>query len=236
MTYNLYNACIKPITVKCNHLLITIQPGTITAIDSDNDEISIELCHTEDEKLNILWYILNELFTLEQMKTVLIVDGKYTIKSLCDSPLIKIKDYEYVFEKYTSYQTYIFASNESYVIRDRLQVKDPDKIIKKSKYLYLFGGDKTLFPIIGIATVVSTVKIAFMSFIPTWYWIMSALLWSCFLWFGSIYIKSLKSLQKAMSSDAIMEYMLSERKEYRNFSDDLVQKNLDINADDDVYW
>ena len=76
---------------------------------------------------------MNDIFTLEQMRTILVVDGEYKINCYCDNAILKIQSYEYVFEQNTSYQTFIFSTQNCSITRENLQIPNKSKIAKKAQ-------------------------------------------------------------------------------------------------------
>lgn len=235
MELNLCNTGVEPIVIEYCDIDILLNPNETRTISCNTSaECYIKIYHINNNKFNTLWYILNEIFTLEQMRTVLVVDGEYKISCACDNPTIKIKSQEYVFERNTSYQTFIFSSNSCSVTKVDLKVANELAISKKAKILYLFGGYKTLFPLTGIATVTSLIKIALYG-APPWFAILTIGLAICFALCFLKYIYALKRLTAAMNSENILKYLSSQRREFRKFTDELAQQYLNVNAGDDVY-
>ena len=236
MMFEIYNSYVEPIIIKYSDKAVVLQPNQNVKLYSDCNEIIVKLCHIKNNKFSVFGYLLHELFTLEQMRTVLVVDGEYIVQSLGQEPVIKIKDYEFVFDKKTSYQTFVFSLDECLIQRRHLDVVNENKIITKARWLYLFGGSKTLLPLTGIALLSSLIKILIASYTPMWFWVMTLSLLACFILSFVKYVNSLKFLRKVMQEKYIMDYLLSERKEYRVFSDALAQEYLDVNSGDDMYW
>ena len=180
--------------------------------------------------------MLNEVFTLEQMRTVLVVDGQYSLKLLCEHSSVKIKEREFVFDKNTSYQTFVFSTNQVQIQYDNLNVAKSSEVLKKAKFLYLFGGKKTFLPLSAIALVSWIIKMVSASYITMWVWMILGGITACFALTLVNYIQSLSFLKQAIDNKHIIQYLLSERKEYRKLSDDLVQKHWDVNAGNEIYW
>ena len=234
MIYRLHNSNTEPITVEYSGNSIIIEPQKTIELHSESPQINIRLHHINNDKLNTAWYILTDIFALEQMRTILVVDGEYTITADNDEAFVKIKSYEYFFEKHTAYQTFIFSSYNCTVQRKNLLVCNKDKILKRAKFLYLFGGIKTFMPISAITLAGLLLNIIFAKTISASNLAYTLAVAIIFIILFSNYIKSLRFLKKAVESESIMNYMLTERKQYRKFSDEIVQQNLD--TDNDFYW
>ena len=230
MFVQLYNSGVDSIYINYSDGDAVLKPRESINLPLQNGETRIRLSHIQNDKFSSLWYVLTEMFTLEQMRTVLVVDGEYVIKT--DRP-VKVKNHEYVFDKNISYETFVFSSEK--VIRKHLEVAKSERIKKRAKILYLFGGLKSFLPISFILTVltfVSTVinyKSSFLS------WLSVLMFGGMFVYMLKRYLQSLRILDQAITEKSIMEYMNSERKEFRKPYDDIVQKQLDINAGNDTY-
>lgn len=235
MNVELYNAGVEPFLIEQNGIKKLIQPCESQKVVFDNDTGVIKLTHVNKDKLNVLWYSLNALFALEQMRTVLVVEGEYILKPSCEDMIVKVKNHEYVFEKHTSYETFVFAVKGGEIHRKHLEVANADKIIKKAKFLYLFGGNKSFLLFFGIALLALLIEILLASSLSGWFWIELVFAVAMFLILCAKYKKSLKILRKAVKTENILKYMHSSRNEYRKFSDELVQKHLDANAGNDIY-
>lgn len=234
MTIRLFNSGSEPLSITVDNTENILEKGQeITIVSSEREVVNI--CHINKNHFNTLWYILNEIFTLEQMRTVLVVDGEYEIIPKYDGQIIKIKSYEYVFDKHTSYKTAVFASDGAIVSRKSLFVQNGKEILKKARFLYLFGGSKTIIPLTAIVLLLSIFDFAFSQTRSFGDVAFILVLTALFLLFGWRYIKSLSALSEFMREENIKRYFLSERVQYRKFSDDLVQKNLDIENDIDFY-
>lgn len=236
MELKLYNAGVNPLYVEQNGIKKLLQPNEMQILKYENGECLFKLMHVKKDKFNSIWYLLNDMFTLEQMRTVLVVDGEYCVKSLEEDICMKIKDYEYVFDKNMSYETFVFNLPKEQVCRKYLEVKNANNIAKKAKFLYLFGGDKTLLPLVGIGLLFFLIELLFSSAPSSSTLLMTAILFVCFAFLLNKYISSLHLLRKAMREENILTYMSSTRKQYRRFSDEVIQKNLDVNAGEELYW
>lgn len=236
MTLELHNAGIETIIVKQGDISAQLYPGKSINIYTANDEVKIALSHENEDKFSPVWYLLNEVFTLEQMRTVLVVDGRYSLKLLCEHSSVKIKVKEFVFDKNTSYQTFVFSTNQAQIQYDELNVVKSSEIVKKAKFLYLFGGIKTFLPLSTIALVAWIIKMLSTSRIALWVWVVLGGITACFIFTLVNYIQSLIFLNQVIDKQHIIRYLSSERKEYRKLSDDLVQKHWDVNAGNETYW
>lgn len=235
MVLNLINNSKELIGIECCGNRLMIPPNENAMLPLESSECSIKFFHFINDRFNFFWYILNEIFTLEQMRTVLVVDGECVINGKCHDPILKIKNHEFVFHKKMSYHAFVFSANGCSIIRKHLEIAQGKKILKRAKILYLFGGSKTIFPLAGIALIASLFKICFSNHAPTWFLLMTFGLAICFFIGFIKYIKSLKQLKIALSPSNILKYFNSSRIEMRKFSDDLVQKYLNTNADNDIY-
>lgn len=236
MIVELCNASTEPILIKWNNNTEILQPCQIISISVESDTVDVRLLHQNNNKFNLWWYLLNVVFTLEQMRTVLVVDGKYKIKATSDVVQVKIKDCEYVFHKNTSYQLFIFSVHEGSISPQKLNVAHGNTVLNKAKFLYLFGGIKTLLPITGIALLTAILRIVSLAEISCEFIGIVIFLSACFGLLLANYIKSLKLLRKYTMEECILRYLSSERKEHRNVSDEIVRKHMDTNAGDEVYW
>ena len=146
------------------------------------------------------------IFSLSQMRTILVVDGEYVFESELEETMIEIRSQEYVFEKHTSYELFAFVDN-SHVECVRLQVAQADKIYKKAKLLYLFGGSKAFLLPCGILLfVLLLIAIAFSNG-SLWDWIEAGVCMVCFLILFARYKKSLMFLKRAMREEMIFSYL-----------------------------
>lgn len=236
MTLELYNAGIEIFIITHGGISTQVYPGESIEIYTRNDEIIITLLHKNKDKFSPLWYLLNEIFTLEQMRTVLVVDGRYSLKLLCEHAVVKIKEKEFVFHKNTSYQTFVFSTNQVQIKHDDLNVVRGSAILKKARFLYLLGGIKTFLPLSAIALVAWITKMSCASHIALWMWIVLGGIIACFILTLLNYIRSIKFLKQSIDKKHIIQYLSSERKECRKLSDDLVQKHWDVNAGNESYW
>ena len=230
-----YNADVLPIYIECYGETIALQPKEQTNLKTDqNGEIIISLKHHITDKFNIAWYIMNEIFTLEQMRTVLVVDGIYKIKVKNSGDLVKIRNREYVFNKNISYDTFVFNMVEYDIQILHLSVVNSNSILKKSKFLYLFGGSKTLFPLFTVAlfaTIISMLnnQLSFSNVI-----LIVVLCFVVFIGFIN-YLNSIKLLKHSIREEEIIKYMYSERKEYRKLTDNLKDKQLYFDSNNEKF-
>lgn len=235
MRCELYNNSTETIMIVHNGTITHLSPCTSIKISSVDDEVCLDLLHIHNKKLSVIWYVLNALFTLEQMRTVLVVDGTYVIQSSDEHTLVKVKDYEYVFEKNTAYQTFVFNVKGGCVVRKSLSVANRKSILRKAKFLYLFGGKKTFLPLSGamfIAAILGAPTVGSAAFTCT----LAVLAASVFIWSLMQYIRSLGFLKRVTKGESILHYLSSQRNECRQATDNLVQKYMDKNAGDEVFW
>lgn len=79
MECKLYNAGTEAVTVLYADKTVLLNPCEDVVLNTGSDKFCIKLQHTKGYGYHGLWYVLNEIFTLEQMRTALIVDGEYVI-------------------------------------------------------------------------------------------------------------------------------------------------------------
>lgn len=235
MIIELYNSGTELFTVELQDHVETLQPCQEISISVDNDTVDIKLLHKKGDKFNAWWYLLNEIFTLEQMRTVVVVDGKYQVKSSSDVVRIKVKDYEYIFHKNISYQVFVFSVDEGFVSPKGLNVAHRNKILNRAKFLYLVGGIKTLLPITGMALLIAISLMVGADKILSSDMGLVIVLFVSFVLLLANYIKSLRFLRKCTTEEYIFQYLSSERKEHRSESDDIIQKYRDVNAGKEGY-
>lgn len=235
MKFEIYNTGIEPFVIYSENGIHNVLPGENCILEANTQKLDIKICHVINEKFNTIWYILNDIFTLEQMRTVLVVDGEYTLTSFVSHSSIKIKNHEYVFDKNMSYETYVFSSDDCKIVRTHLWVNNSNKIYQKAKWLYLIGGNKTMLPLSGIALVSLCIKTVLSPQNERW---VLGLLVFLFLYFGfrlNIYFKSLRDLKNAMKEHSILSYMNSNRIEYRKFTDNLNSNYFNTSEKNDIY-
>ena len=235
MECKLYNTGTEAVTVLYADKTVLLNPCEDVVLNTGSDKFCIKLQHTKGYGYHGLWYVLNEIFTLEQMCTALIVDGEYVITPQKQEMLIHFKDYEYVFEKNTSYRTFVFHAQGAKLERERLSVVQGERILSQAKFLYLFGGKKTLLPLSVVLFFACCSNLLFASDAYAWMWLPAILSLLLFAVSFANYLRSLKSLKKAIYEDNILRYMASERKEHRTSQDDLVRKYMDENAGTETY-
>lgn len=236
MIVELCNSGTEPFTVELQDHTEILQPCQQISISMDSDTVDIKLLHQKSDKFNAWWYLLHAIFALKQMRTELVIDGKYQVKSKSDVVRIKVKDYEYIFHKNFSYQVFVFSVDEGTISPQRLNVAHRNKILNRAKFLYLFGGIKTLLPITGIAVLIAISLMVDFDKIPRTDKGSVIFVFVSFVLLLANYIKSLKFLRKCTTEEYVFQYLSSERKEHRRESDDIVQKYRDVNAGDEVYW
>lgn len=226
----LHNSGLEPLYIKvCSEEKI-IHSGECHAFTVVKDKATMTIKHIKNDRFNSFWYVLNEIFTLEQMRTVLVVDGEYELSAFKDGDMISVKSYEYVFHKNMSYQTAVFSTDGAVVTRKSLCVAHSEQIFRRARILYLFGGSKTLLPLSFIPLVATLLEAAVNGF-DYENILLSVVLLAFFLFSFTRYFKSLKELKISIDQKNILAYFSSERKQYRNFID-----NLPSNENDRGYW
>lgn len=235
-----------PLTIRNTgeeHILIehettkaVLAPGETMSLESDLQAFPVKISYTVKDKFNSLWYMLTEIFALEPMRTVLVVNGEYDIQCTSDDPFLKIGSREFVFDKHMSYQTFVFSAEGCLVTRKNFAVADRQKIMKKAKILYLFGGSRTFLPLSALALAVFLIGPLLVSAVPDWNWTMIFVLACCFAVCFFRYCQALRQLKNAMEPANILSYMASPRKEYRNYMDEVAQKQREKKLGEDRYF
>lgn len=215
MILNFYNTGDEVLHIEYNGIKSELGAGEHTAIAYNGDLVSVKLSHKRNDRFKFIWYLLHAISLDEQMRTVLVVDGIYTFRPLCDNAVVKVKSYEYLFGKDISYQTFIFAPHECEFQRNHLEVANGQKIYKRAKFLYLFGGWKTLLPIsiIGLIIMLAT----FSGTTTDWMWLIGEI--ACTIILTINYIKSLMFLKKSLKEKLIFDYLSLSKKKDNSFSE-----------------
>ena len=180
-------------------------------------------------------YLLNALISYEHSRVELCVDGEYSLSLLGSDTTLKIRNYEYVFASDLSYNAFTFNCSPDKLKRSGYVVSDEKKILKKYRFLYLFGGVKSLFPICVILFFASLLCLLFGINKPEhiYFAVASGV---CAFVLGRNYVQSMKALQNAMYPNNIHAYMASTRIEHRTAEDIMVQKHLDTHLGNERYW
>lgn len=233
MHLELWNNSKKTITVNIKDQHIALIPGGKMDIPIESDFIKLQLMHEEQKPLNIVAYILNDLFTHERFRATLVVDGEYIIKDTISDAKIKINDHEYVISKDISYRTFVFNSYNAAIDRKKMIVANWQKFYQKARFLYLFGSTNALFSWSTLALIVVLIGL-FASTRPNW-WLLLPLSVS-FIIAIRRYISFMTRLKKAANEKNILEYMASKRKEQRTVWDCPNHNYVDNQSQDEIYW
>lgn len=198
-------------------------------------EFEFELRHFAADSSNSWIYLANAFVSYKQSRTELTVDGRYRFESNAKNVLLKIKSYEYVFEKNISYDTFIFSPDCGRINCMKYYVRNRELIFKKCQFLYLFGGINTFFPI--------SLALFFISFLCTLLRVnlFENIVWAIVSGVGAIalgirYLHLLHLLRESSEENKIREYMDSQRAEYRTEEDVIVQSYLDGDSNEGYYW
>ncbi len=196
----------------------------LTLMTDERGEVEFELCHETSDQLNSFWYVMSAVFALEQMRTVLVVDGVYTVRAAYDRQLIRVRSHAFHFHRHTSYEGFVFHAEPYCVTPKGRSTANADKVKKRARWLYLFGGIKTIFRIadIGLLAILGNiVKYRAVLDLPFTLvlFAISAIGWTD-------YIVSRRFLSRAVRSSEVERYFNGGRREkYRTKGDELAEKN-----------
>ena len=233
MEIKIVNEDVYPFYIVYQNNSITLLPKTSCSL-TFSDEVIFKLKHMKPDKNNSVLYLLTAFVSYEQSRIELIVDGEYKFKPKEREQILKIKSREYVFNKKVSYDTFVFNCNSGSISCTHYFIPDKDNILKKCRFLYLFGGIKSIFPMCIIVFLVSLLCSLF----------NNNMLDNISLTIGSgitamifavSYIRSLRFLRESCKEDKIRAYMDSKRIEYRTYEDNVVQSYLDGGSDKEEY-
>lgn len=237
MGIQLYNASIEPIIIITNGERTLLQPCETKDLFQNNGKYEFEIKHIDKKISNTFVESVIDLVSFhEKICTELYVDGQYEIITTDNDLLVKVKSYRYIIEKNVIYNTYVFSLESGQVHRKQLSVSNKERNIKNAKFWYFIGGNNKFLPLCMFALLVFVIDIIFAKIHSIWDWIILIGLAVCVLTLLIRYMKALKILKNAVKVDSILSYMLSHRKEYRRYQDDIIQKNMDANAGEDFYW
>jgi len=230
----LVNVDVNPIFVDHQNGIFLLNKGESVSF-SQYDKFDFRLRHFKSDSNNSMMYMATALISYEQDRIEFTVDGEYRVEPQEENVLIKVKSYEYVFDKNISYNIFVFNCNSASIKCTKYFVPKREDILRKCRMLYLFGGKKTFFPICLFLFVVSfcCVLLGIRLFENILFLIGSGI--SAVL-LGRSYIRSLRVLRESSEEEKIRAYMNSERTEYRTKEDDMVQRNLDKDLMGEKYW
>ena len=234
MKIKLVNVDVNPIFVEHQNDIILLKPGE-SASFSSYDKFCFSLRHFIADSNNPMMYMATALISYKQTRIELAVDGEYFINSQESNVLIKVKSYEYVFEKNISYNVFVFNCNSANIECGKYFVPKKEAVLRKCRILYLFGGIKTFFPICLFLFVVSfrLVWLRIHLFENILFLIASGIFT---VLLGISYLRSLRVLRESSEEKKIRAYMNSQRTEHRILEDDIVQSYLDKNSMGERYW
>ena len=228
MAVRICNTSVEAIFGRINTEEFCLAPGEQIALSTSDNMFDLQLRHPY-KSIPLGWHILWAGITLDCERISLTVDGTYTVHAESDA-LIKIRDYEYVFDKHIAYKTFVFSVEHATIARKDLWVQDEKRIRKKAKLIYLMGGTRILLPFVALGVLVSLLA-GLYSEVNIWNVLEISLLFALSL----RYVISVEHFNRVLSGTAILQYMQSERKEYRTVADNITQKNLDQNIGNDIY-
>ena len=199
------NVGTETLVIEQNGRREMLPPATKRAVYFDGKAVCVRIMHTVSDRFRVGWYLAESALALSQMRTVLVVDGEYVFKPMHENTTIEVKSWEYVFEKYTAYQTFAFSANDCTIERNRLEVVQGDKVYRKAKFLYLFGGIKSLLIPTGVVSFILLINA--LSYGTVWNWTRVGFWVICFTILLSGYKRSLKFLKRSMQETQIFAYM-----------------------------
>lgn len=234
MEVKLANADVNPIYVEHQNDIVLLNPGESVSFSPYNKS-GFRLRHFKSDLNNPVIYMANALISYKQTRIEFTVDGEYLVEPQEDNVLLKVKSYEYVFDKNISYNVFVFNCNPASIKCTKYFVPKRETILRKCRVLYLFGGIKTFFPI------------CLLLFVASFRWVLlgTHLFENILFLIGSIissvllgisYFRSLRVLRESSEEEKIRAYMNSQRTEYRTLEDDMVQSYLDNDLIGEKYW
>ena len=163
------------------------------------------------------------------------MDGEYLLDSQEGNILLKVKNYEYVFDKNISYNVFVFNCTSASIKCTRYFVPKRKAIIRKCRLLYFFGGMKTFFPICLLLCFASLHCVLLgIHLLENILLLIGSSISTVLL--GMSYLRSLRVLRESSKEEKIHAYMSSQRQEYRTLDDDIVQSYLDNDSMGEMYW
>lgn len=199
------NVGTETLVIEQNGQREMLPPATKKAVYFVGKAVCVRIMHTVSDRFRVGWYLAESALALSQMRTVLVVDGEYVFKPMHDNTMVEVKSWEYVFEKHTAYQTFAFSANDCTIERKRLEVVQGDKVYRKAKFLYLFGGIKSLLIPTGVVSFILLIN-AF-SDGSVWNWTRAGFWVICFTILLRGYKRSLTFLKNSMQETQIIAYI-----------------------------
>lgn len=234
MEIKLVNADINPVYVAYQNSTVLLQPGESSSYTACG-RFDFKLKHLKPDINNSLMYMADALISYKQSRIVFTVDGEYSFQTEEENVILKFKPYEYVRSKNFSYDVFVFNCHPEHIACTKYEVPGREAILNKCRFLYLFGGIKTLLPIsllifiLSLSCIISEINLRENVFFAITSGVSSILL-------GASYLRSLHILRECSDEANIRTYMDSQREECRTLEDDLVQKNLDSVSGGERYW
>lgn len=230
----LENADVQPIYVEYQNDVVLIHPGQCNSF-TFCDQFNFRLRHFKSDTNNVMMYMASAFISYEQSRIELTVDGEYIFEPQEDKLVLKIKSYEYMFDRNVSYNTFVFNCNPKNIRCVEYFVPNKHSILRKCRYLYLFGDTKTFFPICIILFLASLLCVLFeiKPFENILFMIGSGI---ATIVLGVSYFRSLRLIRESLNDNKIRAFMDSQRIEYRKLEDRIVQSYLDNNINNDKYW
>lgn len=234
MEVKLVNVDVNPIFVEQQNDIVLLKPGESVSF-SPYDKFGFRLRHFKTDSNNPMMYMANALISYKQARIEFTVDGEYRVKTQENNVLLKVKSYEYVFDKNISYNVFVFNCNSANIKCTKYVVPKREAVLRKCRMLYLFGGIKTFFPI------------CLLLFVASFCWVLLGIhLFENILFLigsgistvllGISYLRSLRVLRESSEEEKIRAYMNSQRTECRTLEDDMVQSYLDNDLMGERYW
>ncbi len=231
MEVKLVNVDVNPIFVEHQNDIVLLKPGESVSF-SPYDKFDFRLRHFKSDSNNPMMYMANALISYKQARIEFTVDGEYRVKPQEGNVLLKVKSYEYVFDKNISYNVFVFNCNSANIKCTKYFVPKREAVLKKCRMLYLFGGIKTFFPISLLLFVASFCGVLLGN--GNILFLISSGISTVLL--GISYLRSLRRLRESSEEEKIRAYMNSQRTECRTPEDDVVQSDLDKDLMGERYW
>ena len=234
MEIKLVNVDVDPICIEHQNDMVLLNPGESVSF-SPYDKFDFRLRHFKSDSNNSAMYIANALISYKQARIEFAVDGEYHFEPQEDNVSLKVKSYEYVFDKNISYNVFVFNCNPASIKCTKYFVPKRETVLKKCRVLYLFGGIKTFFPISLLLFVASFCGVLLgKHLVENILFLIGSGISTVLL--GISYFRSLRVLRESSEEEKIRAYMNSQRTEYRKLEDDMVQSYLDNDLIGERFW
>lgn len=234
MEVKLVNVDVNPIFVEQQNNIVLLKSGESVSL-SPYDKFGFRLRHFKSDSNNPMMYMANALISYKQARIEFTVDGEYRVKPQENNVLLKVKSYEYVFDKNISYNVFVFNCNSANIECTKYVVPKREAVLRKCRMLYLFGGIKTFFPICLLLFVASFCwALLGIYFFENILFLIGSGISTVLL--GISYLRSLRVLRESSEEEKIRAYMNSQRTECRTLEDDMVQSYLDNGLMGERYW